>query len=190
MRKTHLTSVIFLLATALSCQATGTAVSSRRCAAQGSPTRGPMDLVLEVNPTKPVYAKNEPVKLDFKLRNAGPRAQIVARRLSLGMRITLVIRDAHGQPAKRCGRIADEIVVLKENYKLLAPGQSVRARLTISCDEVDPSRAGYVFDRSGRYTIRAAYKLPIPREDYEKAFPGSDIVRGPVWGKAVAIEIK
>jgi hypothetical protein len=148
-------------------------------------------LILDVKCDKVVYGKNEPIELDIKLRNAGQRPQIVARRFSIGMRIRLDILAPDGHSAKRCGGIADEIVILKDNYKVLSQGDSVRGRLTISCDKTnDPSRAGYAFEHSGNYVIKAAYQLPMPRENYEKAFPSIHVKRGPVWAKPVIIEIR
>lgn len=79
-------------------------------------------MTLEVKPTRSVYAKNDPVELDLTLRNVGKQPQVVARRLSLGMRIELNITDSLGKPLRRCGRISDELSVFRANYRTLAPG--------------------------------------------------------------------
>lgn len=90
--------------------------------ARQSPPQGGQELTLEVKPTRSVYAKNDPVELDLTLRNVGKQPQVVARRLSLGMRIELNITDSLGKPLRRCGRISDELSVFRANYRTLAPG--------------------------------------------------------------------
>jgi len=191
MTKKYTTLVILILTLMLSRQFSIIGATPRIRAAQDPPAQETQGLVLDVKPTKLVYAKNEPVELDITLRNAGKHRQIVARRLSLGMRITLVILDPQGKSAKWCGRISDEIVVLKGNYKTLSPGESVHAKLTITCGSAkDPGHGGYVLDAPGKYVIKAAYRLPIPKEDYERAFPNADVIRGPVWAEPITIELQ
>jgi hypothetical protein len=159
--------------------------------AQSALPQSPADLILEVKPTKSVYLKNDPIELDFTLRNSGKSPQIVARRLSLGMRIKLDILDPSDKPAKWCGRIADELFVLRDNYKTLAPGESMHQRLVISCDNMkDAKRGGYILDAPGRYMIKAAYLLPIPKEGYDKVFPNAHVIRGPVWAEPVTIDLQ
>ena len=149
------------------------------------------DLALDAKPTKLVYAKGEPVELDITLRNVGKGSRIVARNLSLRMRIKLVITSPDGKPVTSCGVISDEIVVLGGNYKTLAPGQVIHKRLTITCDDAKDSRSsGYTFDRSGKYLFKAAYLLPVPKEEYKRAFPDADVIQGPIWAEPFTIEVR
>jgi hypothetical protein len=107
------------------------------------------------------------------------------------MRITLVILYPDGKPVPRCGAVSDEIVVLKGNYKTLSPGEAVHRRLTITCDDAKESRSsGYVLDRSGKYLIKAAYLLPVPKEEYKRVFPDLNVIQGPVWAQPVTIEVQ
>lgn len=147
------------------------------------------DLTLEVSAPKSTYAKGDAIEMDFILRNAGKTQQIVARRLSLGTRIMLEVLNPDGGKAKRCGRISDEIVVLKGDYKTLYPGESVKDRIKVSCDDAKGT-AGYVFDRPGKYVIKASYRLSVPKEEYEKAFPKLDVILGPVWAKPITVEVQ
>jgi hypothetical protein len=107
------------------------------------------------------------------------------------MRIRLDISDAQGNAAKWCGRIADELFVSKDSYRTLSPGESIHARLITSCDNSqDSKRGGYVLSAPGKYLIKAVYLLPLPREEYEKAFPNSSVVRGPISAEPVTVELK
>ena len=159
--------------------------------ARQSPPQGGQELTLEVKPTRSAYAKNDPVELDLTLRNVGKQQQVVARRLSLDIRIELNISDSLGKPLRRCGRISDELSVFRANYRTLAPGESMRTRLSISCNDPKyPTQGGYIFETAGKYRIEAAYYLPLPDKEYEKAFPGIRVVRGPVQAKSVTIDLK
>ena len=155
------------------------------------PAQEMQDLALDVKPTKSVYLKNEPIEIEISLRNDSSRPQIVARHLGLGMRIRLVIIDQSGNRAKPCGRIPDEIFVLRDNYETLSPGKSVHARLAVTCDDPKGSgHAGYVLNHSGTFLIDATYSLPIPKEDYQRVFPNADVIRGPIRAKPVTIELR
>ena len=159
--------------------------------ARQSPPQGGQELTLEVKPTRSVYARNDLVELDLTLRNVGKQPQVVARRLSLGMRIELKISDSLGKPLRRCGRISDELSVFTANYRTLAPGESVRTRLVFLVTiQKTRLRGGYVFETVGKYKIEAAYYLPLPEREYEKVFPGIRVIRGPVQADPVRIDLK
>src|SRR5271166_5160419 len=83
--------------------------------------RGSAELTLSVEASKSVYSRGEPIELKLILRNTGKNPQIVAKRLTLGMNIILDIHTPDGKPARRCGRISDEIVVFAAYYKTLSP---------------------------------------------------------------------
>jgi hypothetical protein len=191
MRKTYFISLILILTCAGDHYFSNIGAALAACAAQVPAAQGSRDLSLDARPTKQVYTKGGPVELDITLRNIGKSPQIVARRLSLGMRITFVILYPDGKPVTRCGVISDEIVVLRGNYKTLSPGEAVRKRLTITCDDTKDSRSsGYVLDRSGKYLIKAAYLLPVPKEEYKRAFPDVNVIQGPIWADPVTIEVQ
>jgi hypothetical protein len=149
-------------------------------------------LALVAEPTKPVYQRGETVEFKFTLRNISGVDVIVGRHLALTLNIDLKISDSHGKTAEWCGRIADQIIMLKSRYTILSPGASKHAKLAISClDQADPKRAwGYRLDRKGKYVIRASYRLPQSKEELEKAFPNAHVDQGPVWAEPVTIEIQ
>lgn len=191
MKKTYLIPLTLILTSAGNHYFVNPGAALADCSGQIPPTQGSQDLSLNTKPSKQVYAKGEPVELDITLRNVGKGPQIVARSLSLGMRITLVILYPDGKPVPRCGAVSDEIVVLKGNYKTLSPGEAVHRRLTITCDDAKESRSsGYVLDRSGKYLIKAAYLLPVPKEEYKRVFPDLNVIQGPVWAQPVTIEVQ
>ncbi|MCU1270586.1 MAG: hypothetical protein JWN74_1880 [Acidobacteriaceae bacterium] len=157
-----------------------------------NPPPAAQDLALKVSPTKLVYKTSEAIELHLTLENKGQAQQIVPRHLKLRTNIRLQILDHQGGSAKWCGRIADELVFLKSNYRTLSPGEFLKGRLTISCQNAeDPGRSwGYKISVPGKYTIEAAYQLTLPRENYEKGFPGARVVSGPVSAEPVTIELQ
>ncbi len=157
-----------------------------------NPSAEAQDLVLKVSPTKPIYKTTEPIELDLTLENKGKAQQIVPRQLKLRTNIILKILDQQGVSAKWCGRIADELVFLRSNYRALSPGESLRGRLTISCENAgDQGRAwGYKISVPGKYKIEAAYQLTLPRQNYERAFPGARVVSGPVSAEPIMINLQ
>lgn len=150
------------------------------------------DLVLEAKPTKPVYARGEGVGLNFTLRNVSNRKLIVSRHLQLTLNVALQVSGSEGRPAKWCGRIADQIVPVKNRYATLAPGKSILAELTISCvNRNDPRHAwGYTIETPGKYVIKATYRLPQSEEYFKSLFPDEEVDRGPVMAEAVTIEVQ
>jgi hypothetical protein len=149
-------------------------------------------LVLEGKPTKLVYAKGETVEFDFTLRNVSGDRLIVARWLQLTLNVGLDISDSQGNTAEWCGRIADEIVPSKSRYKTLAPGESVSAKLAVSCVNKNDRRHawGFVMDAPGKYMIKATYRLPQPKEYFHRLFPTARVIQGPVSAEPVTIELK
>ena len=191
MTTTFTALLMLILSLGTSCCSTDGAVALAVRAAQAPPAPEAGGLALDVKATKSVYAKNEPVVLDITLRNSGKSSQVVARRLSVGTRIKLAILSPDGTSAKRCGPISDEIVVVSGNYKTLPPGDFERQRLVISCDSAKDSRTpGYIFDHPGKYVIKAAYLLPVPKEEYKRAFPNVDVIQGPVWAEPITIQVR
>jgi hypothetical protein len=152
---------------------------------------GEAKLALEVKPVKPVFQTGDPIDLHFVLRNVGNRNVIVARTLRLTANIKLEIQDAQGQSALWCGRIA-EWADSSRSYVNLAPGQSVSATLTASCvNKENKSRSwGYTVDKPGKYVAKATYRLPRPKEYYEKLFPEAEVVRGPILAQPISIELR
>ena len=149
-------------------------------------------VVFAAKPAKGAYAKGEAVEFDFGLKNGGNDPIIVPRALRLSLNVDLEISNAAGTLAKWCGRIADQLIPSRSRYQSLSPGQSVRARLTVSCvDKDNPNRAwGYSLDAPGKYTIRARYRLPQPKEFFESLFPKQDVARGPIFAEPVTIEVR
>jgi hypothetical protein len=149
------------------------------------------ELALEVVPVKSVFQIGEKVDLNFVLRNVGHSDIVVARTLRLTASIKLDIADAQGQLAQWCGRIAEQYDSSR-SYVTLAPGQSISSRLSVSCvNEGDKAHAwGYAIGQSGTYVIKATYRLPRPKEYYEKLFPNAQVVRGPVAAEPITIELK
>jgi hypothetical protein len=149
-------------------------------------------LVLVAEPTKLVYRKGEVVEFNFTLHNISSENVIIARSLQLTLNLDLTIAGAHSRRAEWCGRIADQILVSKSRYTTLSGGASSRAKLVVSCvNEGDPRRAwGYRLDDVGKYTIRAAYRLPQPKEDFEKTFPNATVIQGPILAEPVTIELQ
>jgi hypothetical protein len=148
-------------------------------------------LSFEVSPVKSVFEAGETVEADFVLRNVGDTNVIVARTLRLTASIKLEIQDAQEQPAKWCGRIA-EWTDSSRSYVNLAPGQSVHAKLAISCvDKENKSRSwGYSLNKPGKYVLKATYRLPRPKEYYKKLFPAADVVQGPISAQPVTLELR
>jgi hypothetical protein len=149
------------------------------------------DLALEVKSRKLVYQYGETVELNFILRNVGRKNVIVARRLRLTSNIGIEISDPQGQLAQWCGRIAEPIDSAR-SYMPLAPGESVRAILPVSCvNKEDRRRAwGFTLSSPGRYVVKAAYRLPRPKEHYENLFPNARVIRGPILAEPITIELK
>ena len=149
-------------------------------------------LVLEAKPTKLVYAKGETVEFNFTLRNVGGSDLIVPRWLQLKLNVGLDIADSQGKPATWCGRIADQIIPSKSRYKTLSYGQSLSAKLAISCIGKDnPQHAwGYQFDAPGKYVIKATYRLPQSKEYFQSLFPNAQVNRGPVLAEPATIEVR
>lgn len=146
----------------------------------------------EATPTKGVFAKGETVEVKFRLRNNGRAPIIVPRALRLRLSVDLEISDGAGKESKWCGRIADQVIPSKIRYLSLAPGQSLDALLAISCvDKDNPNRAwGYLVDSPGKYTFKAKYRLPQPKEFFESLFPNQDVARGPILAEPFTIEIR
>jgi len=149
-------------------------------------------LVLVAKPTKLIYAKGEQVEFNFTLRNVSSNALIVARRLQLTLNVELKISDAQDKPVEWCGRIADQLVPLQSRYVSLSPGESVRAKLVVSCENKDDrTRAwGYILHAPGKYVVKATYRLPQPKEYFEKLFPNTHVVRGPILADPVTIDLR
>jgi len=150
------------------------------------------ELIFSAKPIKPVYLKGDTIEFNFALRNASKDEQIVARSLQLTLNVGLKISDSQGKDVGWCGRIADQAIPLKSRYMTLSPGESVRAKLAISCvNKDDPTRAwGYALDAVGKYIVHAAYRLPQPSGYFEELFPNARVVRGPVSAEPVTIELR
>ena len=163
------------------------AISSVSMAGKSGETK----LSLEVTPVKPVFQTGETVTADFVLRNVGDTSVMVARTLRLTASIKLEIKDDQEQSAKWCGRIA-EWTDSARSYVSLAPGQSVHARLSLSCvDKENKLRSwGYTLDKPGKYIVRATYRLPRPSEYYKKLFPDVEVVQGPISARPISIELR
>jgi len=149
-------------------------------------------LILDIKPSKSVYQKGETVEIEVTLRNASKDDQIVPRQLHLTLNVDLEILNPQGTRADWCGRIADQIIPSKSRYKTLSPDESVHTKLAVSCVNKDDRRRawGYALDKPGKYIIKAAYRLPQPKEYFENLFPGAHVARGPVSAKPVTIELK
>ena len=169
-------------------------VSLSSASSQDQPigSRTKLELTLDAKPTKLVYLNGETVEFNFTLRNVSKEEQIVARQLKLTLNVDLRISDSQGRQVKWCGRIADQIIPSKHRYIALLPGKSLPARLAVSCaNKDDPGNAwGYLLDAPGKYTVKAAYRLPQPKEYFESLFPNAHVVRGPVVAEPVTIELK
>ena len=148
-------------------------------------------LVFVAQATKSAYLKSEPMEVHFTLKNVGRDPVIVVRRLHLTLSVQLRISNSQGKQAKWCGRIA-EVIPMRGSYTELAPGQSIRSELNISCvNEDDPQRAwGYRLNRAGRYVIEASYRLTQPQEELDSLFPGSHVIRGPIMAAPVTVELR
>jgi len=122
-------------------------------------------VVLEAKPVKTVYAREEAVEFDFVLRNDGTDPVIVPRALRLSLSVELEISNPVGQQPRWRGRIADEVIPSKNRYRSLAPGESLHARLTVSCvDRDQPNRAwGYLLDMPGSTLSRPDIGFHSPK---------------------------
>ncbi|MBZ5723348.1 MAG: hypothetical protein LAO03_23685 [Acidobacteriia bacterium] len=158
----------------------------------GQPDAGKTSgLILEALLVKPTYAQGETVELTFKLRNAGRNKALIARTFQLTRYIDLEILDQQGKHAQWCGRVISQTDSAR-SFTTLAPGASVSLKLPISCvNGGDPGRAwGYTLVNRGKYIIRATYRLPQPEKFFERFFPNTPVVRGPIPAEPVTIEIE
>jgi hypothetical protein len=175
---------VVVLALVLGCQVAVTGAQP--------PTPEAMDLVIRIGSANSVYSLRDPIELEFTLENRGRSQQVVPRHLKLRTNIRLEILDQRSQPARWCGRLADELVFVKSNYRTLAPGESLQERLAISCkNAAEPGLAwGYAISTRGKYTLKATYQLTLPKEYFKKAFPRARVVTAPVSSEPVTIELR
>jgi hypothetical protein len=148
-------------------------------------------LILQVQAVKPDYAKGEAVELTFNLQNVSQKKVLVARTFQLTRYIDLEISDQHGKRAGWCGRVVSQTDSMR-SFTTLAAGGSVSVKLAVSCvNRSDPGRAwGYVLDDPGTYVIKATYRLPQTEAFFEKFFPMTPVVRGPISAEPLTIDIK
>lgn len=148
-------------------------------------------LAFEAKATKPVYAKGENVEFSFTLRNGGEDTLMVVRQFQLRLNVSLEITDSQGLPVEWCGRIA-EVIPSKNLYRALSPGESIHTNLNIACVNRENPRIawGYNLKAPGKYTVKATYRLPQPKEVLQQLFPERQVVRGPLFADPVMIELQ
>ena len=149
-------------------------------------------LVFEAKPVKGVYTQGDTVEVDFRLTNKGKDEAIVPRALRLSLSVELEISGDSGQRAEWCGRVADEVIPSKARYRSLSPGESIGARLAVSCvNSENPSQAwGYFLNEPGKYIIKPSYRLPQSKGFFESLFPKQQVPRGPVLAEPITIRIR
>jgi hypothetical protein len=166
-------------------------MNQRALATTAPATTEQTGLVFQVEATKPVYIKGEPVELNFRLSNQSKSIMLVAKSFQLNYYVELNIANAGGHSAVWCGRIVDQIDSPRSFVKL-SPGQSIHAKLVVSCvNGNDPKHAwGYLVQEPGKYSVKATYRLPQTKRFLKSLFPGIVAVKGPISAPTISLEIR